>query len=129
METKHTPEPWTVLFAADRDDGDDIADTQIISTVGCPYSHIATVHYGNEGSDHPGYVEHGANATRIVACINACAGINPEALPDLLAACELLVYRVECQADGDQIGPEDIAEARAAIAKATGSGDSAEAKP
>ena len=26
-----------------------------------------------------------ANAVRIVACVNACAGINPEAVPDLLA--------------------------------------------
>ena len=32
-----------------------------------------------------------ANAERIVACINACEGINPAAVPDLLAACELVL--------------------------------------
>lgn len=29
-----------------------------------------------------------ANAHRIAACVNACAGLNPEAVPDLLAAAE-----------------------------------------
>lgn len=28
---------------------------------------------------------------RIEACVNACAGINPEAVPKLLAACEALI--------------------------------------
>ena len=31
-----------------------------------------------------------ANARRIVACVNACEGINPEAVPDLLEAAEWL---------------------------------------
>ncbi len=46
-----------------------------------------------------------ANAERIVACVNNCAGINPEAVPELLAALKLLVYRYECRADGDVVGP------------------------
>lgn len=29
-----------------------------------------------------------ANAARIVACVNGCAGINPDAVQDLLAACK-----------------------------------------
>lgn len=29
-----------------------------------------------------------ANAARIVACVNACAGLNPDALPALIAAAE-----------------------------------------
>jgi len=34
-----------------------------------------------------------ANASRIVSCVNACAGINPEAVPELLTACkEMLAY-------------------------------------
>jgi len=36
-----------------------------------------------------------ANAKRIVACVNACAGINPEAVPDLLAACRLSLERYD----------------------------------
>jgi len=29
-----------------------------------------------------------ALATRLVSCYNACAGLNPEAVPELVAACE-----------------------------------------
>lgn len=38
--------------------------------------------------------------------------------PKLLEALKLLVYRYECRDDGDVVGPEDIKEANAAIAKA-----------
>lgn len=31
-----------------------------------------------------------ANANRIVECVNACAGINPSAVPKMLAACKML---------------------------------------
>ena len=31
-----------------------------------------------------------ANVSRIVACVNACQGLNPEAIPDLLAACKTI---------------------------------------
>ena len=36
-----------------------------------------------------------ANAEHIVACVNACEGINPEAVPDLLKACKLLLEDCE----------------------------------
>ena len=42
-------------------------------------------HLGSEDN------EADANARRIVACVNACEGINPEAVPELLAVCKLLV--------------------------------------
>lgn len=32
----------------------------------------------------------GPNAAHLVACWNACDGLSPEAVPDLLAACEAL---------------------------------------
>jgi predicted nucleic acid-binding Zn ribbon protein len=35
-----------------------------------------------------------ANAERIVSCVNACAGINPEAIPELIKAAEKLINRV-----------------------------------
>ena len=65
-ETKHTPEPWTR-------NTDTVNNTnRIIST-------------------HPGYGSIGhtpiykrADADRIVACVNACAGIDPAAVPELI---------------------------------------------
>ncbi len=60
METKHTPGPWYV-------ENQDI--------------------FGNEEG---GYIctwsGRSANAQRIVDCVNACEGINPKAVSDLLAA-------------------------------------------
>jgi hypothetical protein len=32
------------------------------------------------------------NARRIVACVNACEGINPETVPDLLKACRFAIF-------------------------------------
>ncbi len=37
-----------------------------------------------------GAVNNKANAARIIACVNACEGINPEAVPNLLEACRLI---------------------------------------
>ena len=36
-----------------------------------------------------------ANAQRIAACLNACAGINPEAVPDVVAALRGLLHGVD----------------------------------
>lgn len=61
------------------------------------------------------------NAERIVACVNACAGINPEAVPELLAALEGLLEEVDAHLDYHDDEMQEAAEtARAAIAKATG---------
>ena len=58
----HTPEPW--------------------------YVHNQSI-YGNEEN---GYIctwsGRSADAQRIVDCVNACKGINPVAVPDLLEACK-----------------------------------------
>jgi len=42
-----------------------------------------------------------ANAARIVACVNGCAGINPEAVPELLATLKavLALYKVDDPVD------------------------------
>ena len=58
--TQHTAEPWRT------ENGD----------VVCKEGPIAAVMLPNDR----------ANATRIVACVNACEGINPEAVPELLEA-------------------------------------------
>jgi hypothetical protein len=36
-----------------------------------------------------------ADAEHIVACVNACEGINPKAVPDLLKACKVLLEDCE----------------------------------
>lgn len=62
MTTKHTPEPW---HAFERD------------------GHWALT---APRCGEVGIVNDADQAARIVACVNACAGINPEAVPELLAA-------------------------------------------
>lgn len=62
----HTPEPWNYekrlrLVNAERFD---------------KHTLIAEIHSTT------------ADGERIVACVNACQGINPEAVPDLLEACK-----------------------------------------
>ena len=97
---------------------------------------FANVHHG-EGvviigpgrGQHVGVVQLGpdrihaeADADRLVACWNACEGINPEAVSDMLAALETaesyLSRLPQCADRGHDI-PADLAAARAAIAKAT----------
>ena len=77
--TKHTPEPWKF------DKG--LGCKAIKGNKGgahkqAQYTEIAwTVGLANEDKDR-------ANAARLVACVNACAGINPDAVKDLVAALE-----------------------------------------
>lgn len=61
-----------------------------------------------------------ANAARIVACVNACAGINPEAVPDLLTAAEAILINPPSWTtrDGGVEWPDRMDTLRAAIAKA-----------
>ena len=63
-----------------------------------------------------------ADASRIVSCVNACDGINPEAVPDLLAACKAVDDAWTGGENGDWRGALDraLGMARAAIAKAEG---------
>ncbi|MFA6167821.1 MAG: hypothetical protein WC700_14465 [Gemmatimonadaceae bacterium] len=67
---KHTPEPWTHPQESFRNliAGPDLAKVADVWT-----------------SDRPD-AERFANAARIVACVNACAGIDPEAVPLMLDA-------------------------------------------
>ena len=44
-----------------------------------------------------------ADADRIVACVNACDGINPEAVPDLLAACEAASREISAAVAGGHL--------------------------
>ncbi len=54
------------------------------------------------------------NAARIVACVNACAGINPEAVPDMLGILDAIVL------GNGMLTRAMLDSARAAVRKAKG---------
>ena len=103
----HTPEPW-------RTEGGDRAE--VLTKDGYM---IASCEWAQKEDDIPD-----ANAERIVDCVNACAGLDPEAVPGLLAVCEVVV---EASKDHGSLSPGwfaslpvIIAAARAAIDQAKG---------
>lgn len=81
MSEKHTPEPWRWV------DG-----KGIVGSDGWP---IATVP-GHEASLFRRLVgEREANARRIVSAVNACEGINPDAVPLMREALRRIVANVD----------------------------------
>jgi hypothetical protein len=88
MESKHTPGPWH------------------IGGTGSVFNADATVRVARETSTPE-------DAERIVACVNGCEGIDPEAVKDMYAALGA-VY----DADEDYIGMRQTV--RAALDKADG---------
>ena len=71
---EHTPGPWRFWQNTDG----------ILYISGDEWEDIATLGFSPKGVG----TEAGENGERIVACVNACEGINPEAVPDLLEACQ-----------------------------------------
>jgi hypothetical protein len=65
-----------------------------------------------------------ANAARIAVCVNACEGINPEAVPDLLAAMKglfehcVMIHSQWGDGCNQKEADDAISKARAALAKA-----------
>ena len=104
---KHTPEPWLNVR---------------------PGHMLGTYEIG-EAEDHlsdsvalPGeqYKEiHKANAERIMACVNGCAGINPESVPELLATLELMAGDIDGYLRDDWDGNREGWEALSRRAHAT----------
>lgn len=76
---KHTPEPW--IAERYREDMDGLTDCGIVSTPrpGHGYSVFRAPRYAKRQQWE-------ADSARAVACVNACEGINPEAVPELLRA-------------------------------------------
>lgn len=110
METKHTPGPWHQKHTVGIFDGfgREILWIDVRGALG----DIDTRE---------------ANAARIVACVNACEGINPEAVKDLLEALEAIKKEAADLGDGAPDAPYLAKEmlniegiAKAAIAKAKG---------
>ncbi len=94
-DAKHTPEPWFY--------GGEDGTHQYVPD---PTNHDQAWAY---------FIVPVEDYRRAIPCVNACAGINPEAVPGLLAACKAL-------SDGHRTGrpsmTECVAIARTAITKA-----------
>jgi len=101
---KHTSEPWNLKKVVE----------EYGTFKGRIYWFIVSHDYGHLAelfpTISPGETE--ANASRIVACVNGCQGINPDAVPDLLAALKNVISRVYLPEGWEQ----DVVDA---IAKAT----------
>ena len=75
-ETRHTPEPWEI----------EVWGHELFGVYPNPAGPEGVIARVTEGG-----AENKANAHRIVACVNACAGIaDPSAVPDLLEAATLI---------------------------------------
>ena len=84
----HTPEPWTAIIEAQ---ALTLEPANIYADTG-GRAHVAEVTCGTRNTRRGiGRPETDANANRIVACVNGCKGINPEAVPGLVAALERVV--------------------------------------
>ena len=112
-EAKHTPEPWW--------------DESGVAHAKAPEwtpDHHSCVHPIAEGNSEEG------DCARACACVNACEGMNPEAVPDLLKVCKDVASRMDRtvavvrEMTGDPVGwggYEHIAGIlNAAVAKAEG---------
>ncbi len=64
--TKHTPGPWKMFYGK-------------ICSPSCESLGFLSGEFTERSHDL-------ANALRVIACVNACEGINPKAVPDLLKA-------------------------------------------
>lgn len=88
--TKHTLEGWRVKTKKERN----------LDDFGMPVAQTIGGNYFIGNLMDWGAFDEKANADRIVACVNACAGINPDAVPDVVAALracerELMQMRIE----------------------------------
>ncbi|MCP4569590.1 MAG: hypothetical protein GY841_18590 [FCB group bacterium] len=112
---EHTKEPWGVRHFT----GDHGRATieQYRTDLTEPFHPIANIceMYGSPGGQGRGVSD--ANAERIVACVNACKGLNPEAIPDLLVAVTAAANRLEHSSPPHWVVMKHL---KAAIAKAKG---------
>lgn len=122
MKTRHTPTEWEVGA------GPHTRDREVFDNDGMLIADCRT--------NTRGAAEECANAARIVACVNACEGINPEAVPELLEALKHALDSITHGQPGleneDDFtmqfdnGPEfrtDLKMIRAALAKAEGTAE------
>lgn len=88
-EKVHTPEPWSHYTPAEQ--ADIRKDAKLYAPKGYIWRIGANPMIGLLFRAHPNDPDpREADARRIVHCVNACEGINPAAVPKLLAACKHL---------------------------------------
>ena len=75
--SEHTKEPWTTQGLQTW------SDDHLRCYIGPGHGGHTICHVFHEG---PGKGTCDANAARIVACVNACAGLDPEAIPETVEA-------------------------------------------
>lgn len=118
MNAKHTPGKWQLT----EQDADDKRTCRLVFLAGSGAGKSFGNFQGWSGDGVTTREEDAANASRIVACVNACEGINPEAVPGLLKALQRLAKRFPtepiCGIDAEEWNAAQ--QARAAIAKAEG---------
>ena len=99
----HTPGPWKIFDGY----GADCHRPSIVDSIPdrdgkCVANCIAFVSSTNNQMD--------ANAAQIVACVNACEGINPRTVPDMLAALKQCLAVIEFwERDDQQRDPASLA--------------------
>jgi hypothetical protein len=109
---EHTPGPWHIEFEC--------------NVFGPNHRLVASAGGYQTNADDWHRIENEANARRIITCVNACEGINPEAVPDLLAACEKLIEAFNfsggyiTRMDDINLLNQALVLSRVAIAKARG---------
>ena len=110
MSTKHTAGPWT-YGRVGNDERKDVS-----WWIGTPHADIA--HISRMDDTGKSLEEHDANAARIVACVNGCENVNPEAVPLLVHALKNLLEHDDGEHNGCDADPCDWCFARQALAKA-----------
>ncbi len=117
IEVKHTPEPWakynrTDIFAQESSDGEQALDDD-----GFQVADFLIDNPLYASGKSLGFEEQKANAERCVACVNALAGYNPEAVKGVVEALEKTIElnRDYCR---DKYGDADQAESRACVSTA-----------
>ncbi len=93
--SEHTPEPWVI---------DEFLEREGFYKIRGKSENLCPVHVYSF-SEHGADPESTANAARIVACVNACAGIKPEAVPDLVAAARAVRERIIRDCDDGGLCP------------------------
>ncbi len=113
MNTQHTPEPWIIAPKAGWVPGCLNTIKGDTNHPECPF--VVSAH-----------VSLTANASRIVACVNACKGINPEVIALVVGSLREVVMKdrmlreiMEARTGNLPSEPSHIREAVAALAKLT----------
>lgn len=115
----HTPEPWGVVPSGKN--GHAVKAGYALSEPGAmKYGNYRVATVGPQGHWPSTTAMRRANAARIVGCVNACAGVNPEAVPGLVASVASALDHLENAWSDTEARELQIAQLKAALAKAKG---------